>query len=265
MSILSKILEAKRKEVSDMPEISDDFICNRKSFIEALRSEKPAFIAEIKPKSPSVGNILSSEAIPEIVKTYNDSATAISVLCDEKFFGGGFDLLLQVSAQTDKPLLAKEFVISEKQVMQAVINGASAILLIAAILEMTDLIKLIRKASSVNLSILLELHSVDDIEKASSAMKELAKEERQRIVFGINNRNLDSLNISLETTAQLAPKVKSIITDNNLLISESGIKSAEDIHKLSTFVDGFLIGTSILQSSDFKSFFSSLKTACNQK
>ncbi|MBU2214067.1 indole-3-glycerol phosphate synthase TrpC [Patescibacteria group bacterium] len=265
MSIISKILEAKQAEVDEMEEIANIPSCKRRNFVESLLSQKPSFIAEIKPKSPSEGEILAPEAIPEIVKTYDQFASAISVLCDKQFFGGGYDLLSEVAAQTDKPLLAKEFIISEKQIARAVTSGASAILLIAAIVEEDVLTRFIHEAIKLDLSVLLELHTMDDIEKAASAMKGLSAEENLRVVLGINNRDLDTLNISLDTTTKLVPKIKEKIGDNNLLISESGISSPEDVRALSQFVDGFLVGTSILKSSDPGVFFSSLKTACDQK
>jgi len=264
MSIIEDILSAKLKEVSEMSATSDTLSCKRVSFVEALRSEQPAFILEIKPKSPSNGDILLPEAIPEIIKTYDQFATAISVLCDKQFFGGGYDLLSKVATQTDKPLLAKEFIISEKQIERAVTNGASAVLLIAAIVDENVLTRLIQEAMKVGLSVLLELHTMDDIDKAASAMKGLSDEEHSRVVLGINNRNLDTLEISLDTTAKLVPHIR-IKIGNNLLISESGISSPEDVSKLSRYVDGFLIGTSILKSADPDEFFASLKTACDRE
>ncbi len=265
MSVFDDILKAKQKEVASMQEAADIQPCKRRSFIGSLRSGQFAFIAEIKPKSPSSGELLSRSDIKEMLGLYEEFANAISVLCDEKFFGGGYNLLSQISGQTEKPLLAKEFVISGRQIEEAVINGASAVLLIAAIVSEDLLENLIRRAIDLNCDVLLELHSDGDLEKASAVFRKLSEEERLRIVFGINNRDLDSLEISLETTKKLAPKIRSMIGNQNLLISESGILSADDARELSEFVDGFLIGTSILKSNDPRSFLSSLKTACGQK
>ncbi len=104
---MARIIGTKKEEVTRMPVSSSSKAVSRKSFVEALRTTRPAFIAEVKPRSPSVGQLLSLEDVPRIIEAYEHSAAAISVLCDKTYFGGGYELLATVASLTDKPLLAK--------------------------------------------------------------------------------------------------------------------------------------------------------------
>lgn len=235
----------------------------RSSFLEALRASKPAFIAELKPKSPSEGMLISMDRIPELVKAYDCSATAISVLCDETYFGGGYDLLSLVASLTDKPLLAKEFIIDEKQIAMAASRGASAVLLIAVILNEKELATLVGAAIHADCDVLLELHDSDDLENAVRVLRALGEHEKSRVIIGINNRDLDSLNVDIAQTERLAPLIRERLGKDHLIISESGLDSTEACRRLRPFVDGFLIGTSILRSPDPKAFLSSLISRCN--
>ncbi|MDD5751204.1 MAG: indole-3-glycerol phosphate synthase TrpC [Candidatus Peribacteraceae bacterium] len=264
MTILDQIVGTKKKEIAQMAKSLPPRTKSRRSFLEALRASHPAFIAEVKPKSPSEGVLISMDRIPELVEAYDRSATAISVLCDETYFGGGYDLLSQVASLTDKPLLAKEFIIDEKQIAMAASHGASAVLLIAAILDEKELATLVDAAICANCDVLLELHDSDDLEKAIRVLSVLGEHEKSRVIIGINNRNLDSLTVDIAQTEQLAPLARELLGKDHLIISESGLDSAEACLRLRPFVDGFLIGTSILRSPDPKAFLSSLISACNR-
>lgn len=264
MNILSSIIGAKKEEVARMPASLPSKTVLRRSFIEALRDAKPAFIAEVKPQSPSAGHLLSLEEVPRIVHVYERSAAAISVLCDKTFFRGGYDLLSSVASMTDKPLLAKEFVIDERQIALAVANGASAILLIAAILDEEDLSSLALAAAKARCDVLLELHDEKDLEKAVRIMGMLGEDGNKHVVIGINNRDLDSLVVDLRQTEVLAPLVRKRLGNDQLTISESGLDSPLSCRRLSPFVDGFLIGTSAIRAADPDAFLFSLIESCKR-
>jgi indole-3-glycerol phosphate synthase len=264
MNILQRIVETKRAELGRMSEAPPARLVSRPSFVEAIRRNRPAFIAEVKPKSPSAGALLSADRVPEIVAVYDRLATAISVLCDEVYFGGGYDLLARVASLTGKPLLAKEFILDRRQIALAAAHGASAVLLIAAILGPRELEWLIRYAVELGCDVLLELHDVEDVAKAAIAIEALAAgPARGRIVLGINNRNLDTLAIDLRQTEQLAPFVRERLGGDLPLIAESGIDSPEACRRLISCVGGFLVGTSLLRSPDPADFLCSLTSSCD--
>ncbi|MFH0851975.1 MAG: hypothetical protein V1876_04475 [Candidatus Peregrinibacteria bacterium] len=261
MTILEQIVGTKKEEIARMGELPPPRTKMRSSFLAALRASKPAFIAEVKPKSPSGGTLISLDQVPDLVKVYDRSATAISVLCDASYFGGGYDLLAQVASLTPKPLLAKEFIIDEKQITLAVSHGASAVLLIAAILDAQTMAKFITTAVRSRCDVLLELHDTNDLSKVVLAFDLLSEEEKGHVIIGINNRALDSLAVDIAQTERLAPLIRERLGKDRLIISESGIDSAKDCLRLRPFVDGFLIGTSILRSPDPELFLSSLVSA----
>ncbi len=263
MSILDRIVETKKAEVARMSAVASAFRAPRKSFVEAIQRGKPAIIAEVKPKSPSAGELIAIDRVPQLVEIYDRLASAISVLCDETYFGGGYDLLAQAASLTGRPLLAKEFVIDRKQVVMASSLGASAVLLVAAILDESALTALIRDAVGHDCDVLLELHDEDDLSKAAAVVAALGATERQRIVLGINNRNLDSLEIDLRTTERLAPLVRERLGGDRPLVAESGIDSPEACRRLAPWVDGFLVGTCLLRSSEPEELLRSLVHACD--
>lgn len=249
MNMLERIVARKRKEVPLLHAPADVHPSNN-SFVQPLRRRKPSVIAELKPKSPSEGFLFDPKDLSSLLDAYEVRADALSVLCDSVDFGGGYDLLQRVRAQTDLPILAKEFIISEVQVRMARACGADAILLIAAILSKDEAQALASTALSLGMDILFELHTKEDFEKIPDAPIE-------DLVLGINNRNLDTLAIDLQTTEALAPLLRTQFP-GCLLISESGITAKEHVDHLSRFVDGFLIGTTLLRSGDPKVALQSL-------
>ncbi|MDO8649026.1 MAG: indole-3-glycerol phosphate synthase TrpC [Candidatus Peregrinibacteria bacterium] len=256
-SILDTIVATKKQEIASLPNMMPKR-ASGPSFIDAILQRHPALIAEIKPKSPSGGLLLNREGIPNMVKLYNQHAQAISVLCDEQYFGGGFDLLNEVRMMTEKPLLAKDVIISTRQIDHAVNNGANAILLIAAILERLAFVELASHAVDLNLDVLLEVHSKEEIEKSAEVFDLLSADKRKHVLIGINNRDLHTLKTDLQTTEKLAPFVRKLLPGIRGLITESGIHTREDIKRLAPFVQGFLIGTSILKANDPVSHLHSL-------
>lgn len=257
MSILDTIIATKKKEITSLPDVMPER-SSGPSFIDAILRKQPALIAEIKPKSPSGGQLLRREDVPKLVELYDQHAQAISVLCDEQYFGGGFDLLAQVRSLTDKPLLAKEFIISTRQIDHAAKNGANAILLIVAILDIPALVKLTSHAIDLHLDVLIEVHSKEEVEKIADAFNALSEDQKEHVLLGINNRDLQTLKTDVRTTEKLAPFIRKLLPDIRCLITESGIHIREDIERLEPFVHGFLIGTSILKADDPASHIHSL-------
>jgi indole-3-glycerol phosphate synthase len=248
MALLSNIIVTKRREIETLPKVNPKRV-SRPAFIESLLKKTPSLIAEVKLKSPSEGTLLGRDQVPDIVRAYETHASAISVLCDSTYFGSGYDLLKEISALTKKPLLAKEFIMDTKQIDHAAVSGASAVLMIARIASDQELALLIAHAASLDLDVLLELHDGNDLTRAIAVFRRLSPTEQQHVLMGINNRNLDSLTLDLRTTESLAPKLRERLPDLRCIVSESGIKSARDVERLSPFVDAFLIGTSLIRDS----------------
>ncbi len=204
-------------------------------------------IAEVKPASPSLGKISSLVDAAQIVPTYESFASAISVLTDAHYFGGSFELLERVSRQTRLPVLCKDFVIDEYQVHRAMASGAAAVLLIVRMLDEERLFQLHELICSYAMTPVVEIQNEHDLNRA--------------IVLGastilINNRDLETLKISLETTRQLAP----LVPPGMLVISASGITSANDLHSLRPFARRFLIGSALMLASSPAVFVSQLQT-----
>jgi indole-3-glycerol phosphate synthase len=240
-NILDSIIARKKEEVKNLRHPSNVKKSER-NFVTAMRSVHPSLLAEVKPRSPSEGTIISSARIPNIVSVYNQQAQAISVLCDEEFFGGGYDLLTEVRAMTKLPILAKEFIIDPVQIRKAREAGADAVLLIAAVLEEGQIAELSQVAIDLGMAILFEVHHGEEMGKIPTLPSE-------SLVIGINNRNLSTLEIDLEMTPALSLNIRTGFPDH-LLISESGIESRKDIERLQNDCDGFLIGTTFLKASD---------------
>lgn len=257
MSILSSILARKEREITSLPSFDVRF-SSRRSLVSAVTRKFPSLIAEIKPISPTQGRLVDDTNIPGIVDLYNRHAQAISVLCDEATFGGGFDLLASVRAQTDLPILAKDFILTKKQVDAAAFCGADAVLLIVSILTKEELRQLAGYAISLGMDVLLELHEAEEIEGARVLLESMLEAERMHMLLGINNRDLKTQKIDLKTTKRLGGLLRACIKDLPPLISESGIVTPADISHLSSHVQGFLIGSAILQSEHPDDFLHSL-------
>jgi indole-3-glycerol phosphate synthase len=249
MKFLQKIVENKRGEIAaaklaqpieTLREVCEPSSRDFRAALQGGRRERlPRLIAEIKRVSPSQGVILTGLKVTELVKIYNESAAAISVLTDQKFFGGSLEDLDEASGVTRIPLLRKDFILDEYQLLEARMFGADAVLLIARILEIEELENLLAQARKLGLDCLVEVHDEADLQKVLQTSAE---------IIGVNNRNLDTLAIDLNTTFSLVNK----IPQEKIIVSESGISTREDLEKLSGKVDVVLMGTALLQGKSIE-------------
>ncbi len=221
-----------------------------KNFLQALRSSKnsPAVIAEIKKASPSKGVIREDFDPVQIAISYEKGgATCLSVLTDKTFFQGGFDVLSKVRSKVDLPLLCKDFILHPYQVYQARAAGADAILLIAAILTDQDLRYLKKIASSLGLSILVEVHDAKELQRVLNI--------GGFPLIGINNRDLKTFETDITITEKVAKDCKVSLEEQNiLLVSESGLFTRQDIEKVFSFgARAVLVGEALMRQSDIAS------------
>jgi indole-3-glycerol phosphate synthase len=204
-------------------------------------------IAEVKKASPSKGVLREDFDPVKIAATYQScGAAAISVLTDRNYFQGDLEYLKQVREATVVPLLMKDFIIDPYQLYQARMHGADAVLLIAAILSAGRLSRFLGLAAGLGLSSLVEVHSRDDLKKALAA---------DALIIGINNRDLKTFEVSVETTRRLAP----LVGPGKIIVSESGIHSKEVMASLvRQGVHAFLIGEALMRAEDMGSALRSL-------
>ncbi|HEX8090705.1 MAG TPA: indole-3-glycerol phosphate synthase TrpC [Blastocatellia bacterium] len=196
-------------------------------------------IAEVKRCSPSKGIIREDFDPIGIARSYRDAgAAAVSVLCEEDFFGGSLDHLKAIRRRVDLPLLRKDFVFDEYQIHESVVAGADAVLLIVAILEDELLARLIDLARRLRLDTLVEVHSIPEMERAGRAGAR---------IIGVNNRDLTTLAVDLGTSIELAP----LAPPGAVLVSESGLNSPREIRLLKTAgFHAFLIGEHFMRAAD---------------
>jgi indole-3-glycerol phosphate synthase/phosphoribosylanthranilate isomerase len=207
-----------------------------RSLIHALARPGARFILEIKRASPSGGAIRRSADPAAIARGYGGVADALSVLCDAPFFGGSLDDLRAARTVFDGPILAKDFFIDPRQVAEARIAGADAILVILALLDDHEAREMIAEARRFGMDALVEVHDEAEMRRALALGAPL---------IGINNRDLKDLSIDLATTERL-----SRLAPGRLLVSESGIHARSDVERRAGHVDGFLVGTSLMRASD---------------
>jgi len=202
------------------------------------RDESIHLIAEYKRASPSKGTIRNDIAPAEIARMYNaGGATAISVLTEEDYFRGSLDDLRAVRAEVALPVLRKDFIFSEYQIYEAAALGADALLLIVAALDSVELARLRRiTEDDLDMDALVEVHDAEEMLRARACSANL---------IGVNNRNLRTFDVSLETSIALAEKAPQGVT----LISESGLSTASDLRRLRTLgYKGFLIGETLMRA-----------------
>ena len=247
MDILQRIVKDKRKEVdlrkSLIPvsqlEASVLFEKETISLAHNLQQSKSGIIAEHKRRSPSKSVINQNLNVQDVAKGYeNAGVCGMSVLTDGKYFGGALDDLLIARASCNLPLLRKEFIIDEYQLVEAKAHGADVILLIAGILSKDEIKQYSEFAKSLNLEVLLEVHNEEELHK--SIMPSLD-------MLGVNNRNLKTFNVSLETSKTLS----NLIPDEFVKVSESGISSVQAIKELQPYgYKGFLIGENFMKTDN---------------
>jgi len=256
MNILDRIVEVKRREVSALPLVSDSASllkermgqrADQRDFESALRNPRKgsvALIAEIKKASPSAGVIRQDFDPVELAKVYqNHGASCISVLTDTDFFQGSLDYLRAIRDQVELPLLRKDFIIDERQIVEAVDYGADCILLIVAILDDSQLRRFLKLASGCGLAVLVEVHDEKELGRALDAGAR---------IIGVNNRNLKTFKVDLATTERLFHDLRSGKHGENLiLVSESGIHSKGEVQRLAACgADAVLIGASLMKEKD---------------
>ena len=212
-----------------------------RNFIKAFRKGKFSLIAEIKKASPSAGVIREDFDPITLAKVYEESgASALSVLTDEKFFQGKLPDLEFAKQSTTIPVLRKDFIIDEAQVYESRIAGADALLLIARILNDSELNKMIELTKELGMQALVEVHNAEEVERV---LKAGAK------IIGINNRDLDTFKVDPQNTVDLIKKFPKL--RDRIIISESGIFTHEHVETLKKAgVDGVLIGESLLRSKN---------------
>jgi indole-3-glycerol phosphate synthase len=247
MNILDRIVADKRVEVSlkmglvsvSYLEASGLFERSCTSMSKAVARSKSGIIAEHKRRSPSRDVINNSLKLPAVVTGYtNAGVSGISVLTDGPYFGGALEDLLLARASVNTSLLRKEFIISEYQIIEAKAHGADVILLIAAILSRPEIEQFSTLAKSLGMEVLLEVHDGAELEKAIMPSLDM---------IGVNNRNLKTFEVSLNTSRDLITKIPS----DFVKISESGLSEIAAIKDLqSCGFQGFLVGENFMKTND---------------
>tara|TARA_B110000027_G_scaffold22201_1_gene23796 strand:+ start:6169 stop:6954 length:786 start_codon:yes stop_codon:yes gene_type:complete len=247
MNILNNITSDKKIEValrkSLFPishwEASPLFGREANSLAKCLKTSTSGIIAEHKRRSPSKQNINSTLSVNEVVKGYeNAGVCGMSILTDGKYFGGSLDDLNLARAVTNFPLLRKEFIVDEYQLIEAKANGADIILLIAAILSYKEIRQLSEVAKGLGLEVILEVHNLEELQKSIMPTIDMV---------GVNNRDLKTFNVSLETSRFLADQIPA----DFIKISESGINGANAIQDLKNYgYQGFLVGEKFMKTNN---------------
>ena len=247
MNILDKIIIDKRKEIilkkSIIPisQLENSVLFERKtiSLSNNLRSSHSGIIAEHKRRSPSKPIINSAFSVEEVVKGYqNAGVCGISVLTDGKYFGGSLDDLLLARASVNIPLLRKDFIVDEYQIIEAKAFGADSILLIASVLTQKEIKDFSEFAKKLNLEVLLEIHNLEELQKSIFTNIDM---------IGVNNRNLKTFEVSLDFSKRLAND----IPDEFAKVSESGISTLDAIADLKRYgYKGFLIGENFMKTEN---------------
>jgi len=247
MNILSEIVKNKKNELIPQEinhtikelEESEHFKIDCKSLKSSILSSKSGIICEFKRRSPSNENINYKSSISKVVSGYQKAGAAgLSILTNKGYFDGDIEDIVNIRDISNIPILRKEFIISEYQIIEAKSIGSDAILLIASILSNQEILTFSSLAKSLGLEVLLEIHSADELNKISSNNID---------VIGVNNRNLDTLEIDLNNSIELYDK----IPNEFVKISESGISKVESILKLKEIgFDGFLIGEKFMKTTN---------------
>jgi indole-3-glycerol phosphate synthase len=255
-SVLDQIVARSRVQVKErramLPlELVQAFVAEappRRSFAAALsRTGGVNVISEYKRRSPSKGVIREDLAPQDVARGYAAAgAAALSILTDEEFFGGKLDHLTAARGATEVPVLRKDFVVDAYQIWEARAAGADAVLLIVAALSDAELVALLQEAGTVGLDVLVEVHDGEELARAAGAGAG---------IIGVNNRNLKTMEVRLETALELAPRIPAGVVK----VAESGIKTGAEIKKLrGAGFDAFLIGEHLMLAPDPGAALSSL-------
>ena len=245
---LQRVMDGKRSEMSLLGDpvresVRDAALAARKGrnarFRDALLAHSTAIIAEFKRHSPSAGDIQAGADPLQVARIYEaGGAAAMSVLTEPHHFKGSLEDLRRIAAAVKLPLLRKDFTVDRHQVYEAAIAGAEAVLVIVAGLSDVEALKLLDAAHHVHLDALVEVHTAEELQRATALGATL---------IGVNNRNLKTLKVDLETSLRLAELAPS----NATLVAESGLRTRADIERLqSAGYKAFLIGETLMRSGD---------------
>ena len=262
MKILDKIVRDKKLEVdklssnSSIKELENSSLFSRQciSLKDSILKSSGGIICEFKRRSPSNNNINYKSNISEVVKGYQKAGAAgLSILTNKQYFDGDIQDILEIRDITSIPILRKEFIISEYQIIEAKSIGSDAILLIASILSKEEIKNYSSLAKNIGLEVLFEIHDAEELEKISGENID---------IIGVNNRNLDTLEIDLQNSVDLYNK----IPNSFVKISESGISEVESILKLREVgYQGFLIGEKFMRTDNpFESAYNFIKKVKNE-
>jgi indole-3-glycerol phosphate synthase len=259
MNRLAEMIAHKRTEIEPLIKYTAEWqerarkLSSFRGFKKSLSADSFGFIAEVKKASPSAGVIAENFDPVKIALAYDMAdANCISVLTDEKYFHGHLDYLALIRERVPRPLLRKDFTLHELQIYQAALAGADAVLLIVAALNDEELTHLMNAADNCGIDALVEVHDEPELKRALSAGASF---------IGINNRNLATFQVDIRTTEALAR----LIPTDCLVISESGIRSVEDIRRVAgAGVRGALIGESLMRAQNPQALLESFRTAAEK-
>ena len=252
-NILTKICNTKKDEIAEQKKIhNQDFFIESSKKIEAeskflfkekilsdLNKKGLAVIAEIKKASPSKGIISQNFDAKKIASSYTiNGASCLSVLTDKQYFMGDLSYLNLVKNVTDLPILRKDFIIDEYQIYQSKFYNADCILLIASILDSSQLLEFENIAHTIGLDVLVEIHDFDELEKIL---------QMKTLLIGINNRNLKTFKTDIFNSIKLG----NLISDDKIVVSESGINTREDVNLMrQNKINTFLVGERLMREQD---------------
>jgi indole-3-glycerol phosphate synthase len=248
MSVLERIVDSTREDVArrrqavPLSELEQQAARTREDrpFSEALTRPGISVIAEHKRRSPSAGEIRAGSTVTDIVEAYErGGAAALSILTEQRHFGGSLDDLQEALAASALPILRKDFIVDPYQVYESAVAGADAILLIVAALDDDDLGLLHREAAGLDLDVLVEVHDEDELERALEIV--------DADVIGINNRDLIDFSVDVERTYELLSDVPA----GKTVVSESGFHTREQLDDLERVgIDAVLIGEALMRAPD---------------
>jgi indole-3-glycerol phosphate synthase len=243
MTILDQILArtrndlVSRKRERPLAEWQNGVGISERSFRDSLRAPGRSLIAEFKPASPSRGALRNRDEVERFARLYDGRASAMSVLCDQPHFDGGFDLLERARAVCGLPILCKDFILDPYQVFEARGAGADAILLMAAVVDDPALVELHALASGLGMDALVEVHDQQELDRVLGL---------DVAIVGVNARNLHNLTIDAHRMAGLLQQVP----DDRIAVAESGVHARADVEALPARADAVLIGSALMEVED---------------
>jgi indole-3-glycerol phosphate synthase len=237
--ILEQIVARTRARLRDAKPVSAQPSATPFAFSKALAAKSPAIIAEIKSASPSAGSIVDNPDVESIAREYaTGGAAAISVVAEPEFFRGSREWIRRASAATGLPVIMKDFIVEPQQIDEGVAAGASAMLLLASLLDGPAIRRFIEQLDGYGVDALVEVHDEHELQRAIDGGAR---------IIGVNNRNLRDFRVDLATSETLARRIPGGV----LRVAESGIKSRADVTRLqASGFTAFLVGESLLRQND---------------